>query len=139
MHDDGRVDAGANLDGIMLGQVARSGVTKPFLQVAGQTTTRASEPTWKSFWQASTGWKREVRFTGVQHFSFFDLQAIFPQLAGKLPNVPVTDMIGTIDPARSIAAQRAYLTAFFDQWLRGRHSPLFDGPSQAYPEVKLIP
>ncbi|WP_214325684.1 alpha/beta hydrolase family protein [Nonomuraea sediminis] len=139
VHDDRRVDAGANLDGIMLGPVAQSGVTKPFLQVAGGPTTRSSEPTWKSFWDASTGWKREARFAGTQHFSFFDLQAIFPQLAGRLPNVPVTDLIGTIDPARSIAAQRAYLTAFFDQQLRGRHSPLFDGPSQAYPEVKLIP
>ncbi|MCT9929784.1 hypothetical protein N5079_06065 [Planotetraspora sp. A-T 1434] len=139
VHDDGRVDAGANLDGIMLGPVAQSGVAKPFLQVAGETTTRDSEPTWKSFWDNSSGWKREARFTGAQHSSFFDLQAIFPQLAGRLPNVPVPDMIGTIKPERSIAAQRAYLTAFFNLHLRGRHSRILDGTSQTYPEVKLIP
>ncbi|NUW42052.1 alpha/beta hydrolase family protein [Nonomuraea rhodomycinica] len=139
LRDDPRVDAGANLDGIMLGPAATLGVTRPFLQVAGQTTTRDSEPTWKSFWNASTGWKREARFTGAQHFSFFDLQAIYPQLAGRLKGLPIAETIGTIDPERSVAAQRAYLAAFFDLHLRGRRTPLFDGPSRAYPEVTLVP
>ncbi|MEW9548424.1 alpha/beta hydrolase family protein [Nonomuraea sp. NPDC050783] len=139
LRDDPRVDAGANLDGILLGPAATLGVTRPFLQVAGGTTTRDSEPTWKSFWNASTGWKREARFTGAQHFSFFDLQAIYPQLAGRLKGLPIAETIGTIDPERSIAAQRAYLTAFFDLHLKGRRTPLFDGPSRVYPEVTLIP
>ncbi|MEV0201006.1 lipase [Nonomuraea sp. NPDC050691] len=139
LRDDPRVDAGANLDGILLGPAATLGVTRPFLQVAGETTTRDSEPTWKSFWGASSGWKREARFTGAQHFSFFDLQAIYPQLAGRLKGLPIADTIGTIDPERSIAAQRAYLTTFFDLHLRGRRTPLLDGPSRAYPEVRLIP
>ncbi|MBN6051708.1 lipase [Nonomuraea sp. RK-328] len=139
MREDRRVDAGANLDGILLGPAATLGVTRPFLQVAGHTTTRGSEPTWKSFWNASSGWKREARFTGAQHFSFFDLQAIYPQLAGRLKGLPVAETIGTIDPERSVAAQRAYLTAFFDLHLRGRRTPLFDGPSRAYPEVRLVP
>ncbi|GAA3008251.1 lipase [Streptosporangium longisporum] len=139
VHDDRRVDAGANLDGVLLGPVAKSGVSRPFLQVAGETTTRRTEPTWKSFWEGSTGWKREVRFTGARHFSFFDLQAMFPQIAGELKDVPVAETIGTIDPARSVAAQRAHLAAFFDLHLRGRHTRLFDRPSRAYPEVKPIP
>ncbi|GAA2272475.1 alpha/beta hydrolase [Nonomuraea roseoviolacea subsp. roseoviolacea] len=139
LRDDPRVDAGANLDGILLGPAATLGVTRPFLQVAGGTTTRDSEPTWKSFWNASTGWKREARFAGAQHFSFFDLQAIYPQLAGRLKGLPIAETIGTIDPERSVAAQRAYLTAFFDLHLKGRRTPLFDGPSRAYPEVTLIP
>ncbi|MEU8876387.1 hypothetical protein AB0D24_35645 [Streptomyces javensis] len=37
--------------------------------------------------------------------------------------------IGTVDPTRSTAAQRAYLTAFFHQHLRGRPQHLLDGPS----------
>ncbi|MEU4829476.1 lipase [Streptosporangium sp. NPDC023615] len=139
VHEDRRVDAGANLDGVLLGPVAGSGVSKPFLQVAGETTTRRTEPTWKSFWERSTGWKREIRFAGARHFSFFDLQAMFPQLAGKLKDVPVAETIGTIDPARSVAAQRAHLTAFFDLHLRGRQTRLFDGPSRTYPEVRPIP
>ncbi|SEN04367.1 alpha/beta hydrolase family protein [Nonomuraea pusilla] len=138
-HDDRRVDAGANLDGIVFDPVASTGVSKPFLQVAGGTTTRASEPSWKSFWEASTGWKREARFTGTQHFSFFDLQAMLPQISAELGHPATAETIGTIDPRRSVAAQRAYLAAFFDLHLKGRRTPLFDGPSAAYPEVRLIP
>ncbi|MGJ6961059.1 alpha/beta hydrolase family protein [Streptosporangium sp. G11] len=137
--DDRRVDAGINLDGTLFGPVVRSGLAKPFLQVAGEPTTRESEPTWKSFWDRSSGWKREVRFTGAQHLSFMDVQAMIPQVAGKLGKVPVAEIIGTIDPERSVTAQRAYVTAFFDLHLRGRHTRLFDGPARRYPEVKLIP
>ncbi|GAA1717290.1 hypothetical protein [Streptomyces yatensis] len=43
-----------------------------------------------------------------------------------------------MDPGRSTAAQRAYLTAFFDQHLRGRPRDLLDGPSPAYPDVRFV-
>lgn len=43
--------------------------------------------------------------------------------------------VGTIDPVRAIAAERAYLRAFFDQHLRGRENHLLDGPSATYPEA----
>ncbi|TDD88736.1 lipase [Actinomadura rubrisoli] len=137
--DDRRLDAGINLDGNLYGPVVQSGVTKPFMQVAGETTTRESVPSWKTFWDRSSGWKREARFIGTQHLSFCDAQAMLPQIAKELPNIPVAETVGTIDPDRSIAAQRAYVTAFFDLHLRGRHTHLFDRPSSRYPEVKLIP
>lgn len=139
LRDDPRVDAGVNLDGAYLGPVARTGVAKPFLQLAAQAHTRESEPSWKSFWAGSTGWKRELRFSGAQHGSFTDLQALLPQVAASRKKVPVAELIGTIDPARSVAAQRAYVSAFFDLHLKGRRTPLFDGPSARFPEVKLIP
>ncbi len=138
-HDDRRIDAGVNLDGSHFGSVAQAGLAKPFLQMAFEGHTREVDPTWKSFWEKSTGWKRELRFTGAEHYSFSDFQAMFPQLAGKLENLPVAQFIGTIDPRRSLSAQRAYITAFFDLHLKGRHTRLFDGPAKRYPEVKLIP
>jgi hypothetical protein len=115
-HDDRRVDAGVNLDGTLFGPVVKSGVTRPFLVLAAESHTRENEPSWKSFWDKSTGWKRELRFTGAHHGSFTDLQTMFPQIAAKLPKVPEAfpELIGTIDPDRSIAAQRAYVAAFFD-------------------------
>ncbi len=89
----------------------------------------------------STGWKRAVAFTGAKHGSFSDLQTWFPQIAAKLPKVPEAfpELIGTIDPDRSIAAQRAYVAAFFDLHLKGQRTRLFDGPAKRFPEVKLIP
>ncbi|MFI6326426.1 alpha/beta hydrolase family protein [Nonomuraea sp. NPDC050556] len=130
-HDDPRVDAAVNLDGGYLGPVARTGVTKPFLQVSSD---REPDPSWRTFWAASKGWKRELRFKGAAHGSFTDLQALLPQVR----DVPgVRELIGTIDPARSVAAQRAYVGAFFDLHLKARRTPLFDHPDPRFPEVVL--
>lgn len=129
-HDDSRVDAGVNLDGSYVGPVARTGVRGPFLQFAAQAHTRAGDRTWKSFWNASSGWKRELRLAGAAHGSFTDLQVMLPQ---------VKDLVGTIDPARSVAAQRAHITAFFDLHLKGRATHLFDTPDRRYPEITRVP
>jgi predicted dienelactone hydrolase len=128
-HDDPRIDAGVNLDGSYVGPIARTGMGRPFLQFAAQAHTRAGDRTWKSFWNASSGWKRELRLAGAAHGSFTDLQVILPQ---------VKDLVGTIDPARSVAAQRAYITAFFDLHLKGQATHLFDMPDQRYPEITLV-
>ncbi|MFI6504879.1 alpha/beta hydrolase family protein [Nonomuraea typhae] len=138
VHDDRRVDAGLNLDGGHRGPVAGTGVAKPFAQVANETHTRAGDPSWKSFWERSTGWKRELRFTGSQHYSFSDAQTLGPQIDG-IPEQRLRALVGAIDPAESIAAQRAYVAAFFDRWLKGRPTTLFDRPSSRHPAVKIIP
>ncbi|GII60362.1 esterase [Sphaerisporangium krabiense] len=138
-HDDRRVDAGVNLDGSYVGPVARTGVSKPFLHLAAGSHTRRSDPTWKSFWGGSHGWKRELRFAGAAHGSFTDLQVLLPQLAATSGKIPSGDLIGTIAPARSLAAQRAYVTAFFDLHLKGHPTHLFDGPTPSHPDVKIIP
>jgi hypothetical protein len=46
--------------------------------------------------------------------------------------------IGTIDPARAVPAEEAYLSAFFDRWLRGHDNHLLDGPSPRYPEFTFV-
>ncbi|MET8389384.1 lipase [Streptosporangium canum] len=138
VHDDRRVDAGVNLDGGHRGAVARTGLAKPFLQVAAEPHTRAGDPTWRSFWDRSKGWKRELRFTGARHYSFTDAEALAPQLTG-LPENALRELIGTIGPGQAVAAQRAYVAAFFDLHLKGRDTPLFGGPGTRYPAVKLIP
>ncbi|MFI6478223.1 alpha/beta hydrolase family protein [Nonomuraea sp. NPDC050663] len=137
--DDRRVDAGVNLDGAYVGEVAERGVARPFMQLAAETHTRESEPSWKSFWRASTGWKRELRFKGAAHGSFTDLQALLPQVAARVPGVPLADFVGMADPGRSVAAQRAYVAAFFDLHLRGKATRLFEGSDPRFPGVSLIP
>ncbi|MEV4393401.1 lipase [Nonomuraea sp. NPDC049607] len=141
VHDDRRVVAGVNLDGGYVGPVAVTGVARPFLQLAAEAHTRESEPSWRSFWRASTGWKRELRFKGAAHGSFTDLQALLPQVAAALPKggVAVADFVGTIDARRSVAAQRAYVGAFFDLHLRGKATRLFEGSGGGFPEVSRIP
>lgn len=88
-------------------------------------------------WHNLRGWRRFISLVGASHGSYTDGQVMFPQLAaaGIIPSA--TRWMGTIDPDRSIAAQRAYIRAFFDRTLRGRDSHLLDGPSAEYPEANF--
>lgn len=140
MVTEDRIDAGVNMDGSMspdAGQAATVGVTRPFLLMGGGLTSgaphnHAHSADWGSFWKASTGWQRDVYLPAAEHISFSDGQVLLPQVDGDH-----TAAIGTIDPRRSLAAQRKYLAAFFDLHLRGRPTTVFDRP--AYPEVELVP
>ncbi|AWS49134.1 lipase [Streptosporangium sp. 'caverna'] len=154
MLTDRRIDAGADLDGSMAysmtngvyGEVAERGLDRPFMLMgAGMSRdlphTHRDAPDWKSFWERSTGWKLDVYMAKGEHSSYTDFQSIVPQL-GKRFDVPqkvVTDAVGTVDPARSLRSQRAYVTAFFDEHLRGRPQPLLDRPSPLHPDVELVP
>jgi hypothetical protein len=51
----------------------------------------------------------------------------------------VRQLIGTIDPRRSILNQRAYVTAFFELHLRNRDGHLLDHPSPRFPEMQFVP
>jgi hypothetical protein len=140
MITDERIDAGVNLDGSLdpnSGQAATVGVTRPFLLMGGGLSSgaphnHAYSDDWASFWAVSTGWKRDLYLPAAEHSSFTDAQVLLPQLDGDF-----TSVIGTIDPQRSLAAQRRYLAAFFNLHLRGRPTTVFDRP--VYPEVELVP
>jgi hypothetical protein len=73
---------------------------------------------------------------GSKHQTYTDLAAIMPQTG--LPRNVIEDAIGTTDPARAVAVVRAYVTSFFDRWLRHRDDHLLDGPSPRYPEVAFV-
>ncbi|MFJ6102676.1 alpha/beta hydrolase family protein [Streptomyces sp. NPDC092359] len=133
-HDDHRVLAAANLDGEFVGPVAVSGVAKPFLLLMSEGDSVEGNAGWASFWAASTGWRRALRLREAQHGSYTDLQVFLPQLAGHLELPAADGLIGTIDPLRSLAAQRAAVTAFFDLTLKGRPTSFFEDPGGRFPE-----
>ena len=64
-HDDPRISAAANLDGEFFGRVVHTGVEKPFLLMASDVNTLEGNASWKSFWAASTGWKRQDSTCGT--------------------------------------------------------------------------
>jgi hypothetical protein len=47
----------------------------------------------------------------------------------------MTALVGSVDPARSVLAQRQYIGAFFDQHLRRRPELLLRDESPKFPEV----
>ncbi|MBB5856710.1 alpha/beta hydrolase family protein [Amycolatopsis umgeniensis] len=125
MVTDRRIVAGADLDGSMahsqsqriFGRVADEGLDRPFLLMSAGNHSAASDASWQEFQRNQRGWTGETRLPDGEHFSFTDYQTLLPQLG----NAPAA-FIGTVDPARSIAAQRARLSEFFGRNLRQRSS-----------------
>jgi predicted dienelactone hydrolase len=137
MYEDRRIRAGINLDGTMYGPVVQRGLNRPFMLVASNDHSRHDDPSWEQFWADLRGWRLDLRLMNAGHDSFTDQQVLLPQL--NLPLEAVQQLIGTIDPHRSVVDQRAYVTAFFDQHVSDRHRHLLDGPSARFPEVQYLP
>lgn len=156
---DARVKAGVNLDGMLqydredgpLSEVAKNGLDRPFVLFGMDTGRRLEtgspdiyDKSWASFWQAQRGWKLNLALPGSRHLGFSDYQVIFPQVLGKAlgndPEVPGTihELVGKVEPERSVLVQRTYLEAFFDQFVRGRPQSLLREESAKYPEVKFV-
>ncbi|MEU1073370.1 MULTISPECIES: hydrolase [unclassified Streptomyces] len=152
LHDDRRLRAALNMDGVMgytendhdpanPSSVGTDGVTRPLLLMGMDGDDHHTLPSWGAVWRHSTGWRRDLTLTGTAHASFTDLQSQIPQIARRLglPDAFVTGNVGTIDPVRSVAAQQAYVAAFFDRWLRCRDDAgLLERPSRRWPEVRFV-
>ncbi|MFD0855418.1 alpha/beta hydrolase family protein, partial [Actinomadura adrarensis] len=143
MRVDRRLDAGIDLDGTMqyaaddFVQVANEGLDRPFLLMGAGEQTHVTSPSWKSFWENSTGWKRDLNVPTGAHYTFTDLQWILPVLDEHL-DIPAADreaFIGTVNPTRITDSQRAYVTAFFNRHLRNSPSPILNRPSPKHPDV----
>ncbi|MBM7173793.1 hypothetical protein JQK87_36555 [Streptomyces sp. G44] len=145
MYEDRRVTAGVDLDGTLecnpepngtnLLPVARHGLDGPFLLMGREGSDRTTEPSWRSFWSHSSGWKRNLTLRGSGHQTYTDLTTLLP--AAGVDRATIEKNIGTVDPARAPAAQRAYVVSFFDRWLKGKDDGLLDRPSDRYPEVEF--
>ncbi len=48
-----------------------------------------------------------------------------------------TATVGSQHPERTLADTRAYVEAFFDEYLKGKRTTLLDGPSPNYPDVSF--
>ncbi|KOX11583.1 alpha/beta hydrolase family protein [Streptomyces sp. NRRL B-3648] len=152
MHDDPRIAAAADLDGVLayvqddstpgnLSTVAADGLDRPFLLIGKDGNDLGTVPSWDSLWRHSHGWHRGLTLHGAEHATYTDAEAFIPQIAHRLglPRRTVVENIGTIAPRRAINAERACLAAFFDRWLRGRgDEALLDGLSDRYPEVRFF-
>jgi predicted dienelactone hydrolase len=139
MHADPRVKAGADLDGTLVGAGALAGTDRPFLLFSSDHGAGAEDPTWNTFWAGHRGWKRELSLRDSAHGSFNDGAVFYPQAAAALGLTPeqLAELVGTLDPHRSVSVQRTYLRAFFDQHLRHRHSRLLRAAHPSFPEVEF--
>jgi dienelactone hydrolase len=141
MDADPRIVAGLDMDGNLtnydgsLMAVAQHGLDRPFL-LMGKDGATDTTPGWEAFRAHTPGWSRQLTLIGSEHASFTDAEALLPQLRLS-PPVQTAD-IGTIDPATAVRTTEAYVSAYFDHWLRGRDGRLLDLPSPKYPEMEFV-
>ncbi|MGP3946758.1 alpha/beta hydrolase family protein [Streptomyces sp. 6N106] len=152
MHDDRRIAAAVNLDGVLayvegdqdpgpLSTVAADGLDRPVLTMGKDGNDHHTVPSWAALWEHSSGPRLDLTLLGSGHATYTDATSMLPRIAVRLglPENVVTDAIGTVDPERAVAVQRAYVPAFFDRELRHRDDAgLLDGPSARYPEVRFV-
>jgi dienelactone hydrolase len=127
--DDPRVRAVLDLDGTLVGDVVESGLLKPFLMF---DHPHPGERNYHRDAVVFRDGKLAYRLTlaGSEHG--------FSQDWGLLPFIPASvkkASPGTIDTARALTITKAYVEAFFGQYLEGKKSPLLNGPSPDYPEI----
>jgi predicted dienelactone hydrolase len=155
MAADSRIHAGTDLDGTILVKkrslnptldenLARQLGDRPFMLFTRQGHDAQNDPTLAGFWAGLSGPRLFIALKDAEHFSFTDFEEFLPELlsAGirpdKITRALVASYVGTIDPKQAVAAERAYIAAFFDLHLRGQSSRLLNGPSPDYPQIQFL-
>lgn len=130
MARDHRIDVGVNMDGTFFGPLPDRGLHRPFLMLGTKSlhVPNGDDESWDRTWHKLHGPKRWLTVAGSGHMSFTDYAPLLDQLGVDDPNAPLPG-------GRAMRITRAYVDAFFDQYLRGHHRHLLDGPSHRYPEV----
>jgi predicted dienelactone hydrolase len=135
---DPRIRAGADLDGLMFGRVRTSGLSRPFMLMNAEPGF-AAEPNLAGFWNSLRGPHYAVDIRDAHHFAFSDLVFFVPDLmranpaAGQAARLEV----GKLDGPGTLAAERAYLLAFFDRFLRGKQPLLLAHAPGPFAGVRL--
>lgn len=125
MRVDPRIDAGADLDGVLFGGVRTAGLSRPFMLMSGEPGF-AADPNRAGFWSRLRGPHYAVDIRGAQHFAFSDLVFLVPEVSRTNPAVgrALRAQVGSVAGPATLAAERAYLLGFFDRFLRGIDQPM---------------
>jgi predicted dienelactone hydrolase len=143
---DPRLKACLIMDVWMPADVVKSGLQQPTMFITRDADTMRLER------QRSGGWtEKDIALT------LTTMRAVFERLQGdgtylQIPTMfhlnftdfpywlPITSQLGLTGPInsqRGFDILNAYGLAFFDRYLKSQSSPLLNGPSKQYPEVKL--
>lgn len=135
---DARLRAACALDSIIPAAASNPGGHRPVLLMQSEQPEAATltHQAWRAL--HPRGWHRHLLLTGSGHNTFTDLAVFRTELGTAFPK-ELDSVMGTIDGFQAVAAQRAYVTAFFNQALTDRPSQLLDRPSPRYPQVRFLP
>jgi predicted dienelactone hydrolase len=135
---DSRIRAGADLDGRLFEPARSRGLSRPFLFMSAEPGF-ADVPNVAGFWSKLRGPHYAVDVTGARHFAFSDLVTFVRELMRVNPAAGqvVSQLVGKLDGTATIAAERAYLRAFFERFLRAKSEPLLTRTPGPFAGVRL--
>ncbi len=119
-----------------LARVAKLVGARSFMAITSSKSPERTGVLLNGFYSELTGYRRLANLVGGIHGDFEDLRSLVRQLVDTRV-IPPQLQRGNLQPARSIAVQRAYIAAFFDLSLKNKDNHLLDGASAAYPEIEL--
>lgn len=129
---DPRCRAGVGLDAWLVPvpeAALDAGLAQPFLFLWSEVWSSArNDERFARLIPQLRGDFRSVTIRGTRHYDF----TLLPLLS---PLAPALGLKGPLAGARVMQIVDDYLTAFFDQALKGRPTPLWVGPAAGYPEV----
>jgi predicted dienelactone hydrolase len=135
---DARCKAGVDMDGTPMSGEAQAPVPRPFMFMTedyGQGCDKNCEAIRQVYQHIQPGEAYLISIEGTRHFNFSDLP--YRQLPVFRHVFTLAGFAGTIQPDRGLQVVNDYLTAFFDQYLKGTQEGLLRGPSANYPEVRI--
>jgi hypothetical protein len=135
---DPRIDAGADLDGLLFGAARTAGLSRPFMLMSADPGF-AADPNRAGFWSRLRGPHYAIDFKDARHFAFSDLLFFAPALIRANPSAGegVRAQVGNVNGPATLAAERAYLLAFFDRFLLGKQHPLLSRTPGLFAGVRL--
>lgn len=128
MRYDSRFSAGINYDGSIFTDTAQVGLNRPFMLINAPDGLR--DPSRKSLFDNLRNHAYSIQIKGTNHYNFSDQPLL------KATGLPF-EAIGTIDPSLGAKITNDYTSAFFNQYLKGKASPLLNKPTAKYPEVEF--
>jgi predicted dienelactone hydrolase len=135
---DPRIRAGADLDGLLFEPARTTGLSRPFLLMSADPGF-AEVLNVAGFWSRLRGPHYAVDVKGARHFAFSDLATFVPQLMRANPSAgqSARQLVGDLNGFATLAAERAYLLAFFDRFLRGKPATLLADTRGPFAGVRL--
>jgi predicted dienelactone hydrolase len=121
--EDDRFKAGVNLDGTQFGTLIDNYLHQPFMFMNSGDSGDHND----FVYDRTTNYTYSVTIKGSSHMDFTDMFYTSP-IVKTFNKKAISDM-------RMYRVANAYIVAFFDKYLRGKESPLLEGPSEDYPEV----
>jgi hypothetical protein len=127
---DKRFQASADVDGSLFGDwPLDSKSRKPYLLFTSQDGLGSVLPMDKSCHYFGNAAKPKLgwQLAGSKHLSFSDFQVLAPQIAERKPDWPYASLypiiVGNLDPAASVLAQRTAIARFFNAYVKSGKKP----------------